>query len=81
MPYSIIAKKKAAPKRGLKKFSVACFCDLLADLPEPFENAEEEYPMTDNGDNMQGGIGRKQKKRRVASIEQQADDEGGFHTA
>ena len=39
---------------------------------------KRNIPWTDNGDNMQGGIGRKQKKRRVASIEQQADDEGGF---
>jgi hypothetical protein len=81
MPDIIMAKKKAALKRGPKKFNAACFSDLLADLPEPFEDAEEENPVTDNGDNMQSGIGRKQKNSCIAGIEQQADNESSFHAA
>lgn len=80
MPYCIIAKKKAAPKRGLR--NLCCmFFDLSADLPEAFEDAEEEDPMDHNRDNMQARIGGKQKHRQIAGIKQQADEVCSFHAA
>ena len=44
MPEYIIAKKKAAPKRGPE----IQWTDTSADLAEAFENAEEKYPMNHN---------------------------------
>jgi len=77
MPSSIIAKKKAAPKRGRE----IQWIDPSANLAEAFENAEEEDSMDDNRDNMQAGIGGKQKHRQIAGIEQQADDVCSFRAA
>lgn len=70
MPYSIIAKKKAAPKRGRE----IQWIDPSANLAEAFENAEQEDSMDDNRDNMKAGIGGKQKHRQIAGIKQQADN-------
>jgi hypothetical protein len=79
MPEYIIANKKAAPKRGLRNLHV--LSGFLVHLPHCLENAEEEYSMDHNGNNVQGRIGRKQKDRQITGIEHQADNICGFRAA
>ena len=55
--------------------------DSSVKLAEAFENAEEENPVDNNGNNMQRRVLGKQQERRVAPIEQQADEKRGFASA
>ena len=74
-PQGIIAEKKAAALVRPRKTG---WMDSSAQLAEAFEDAEEEKPVDNNGDNVQCRVVGKQQERGIAGVEQKTDEKRGL---